>query len=78
MIELEKLPTPFPSVVLLSAIVGLGEVLQHTPRAVTLAPPSEMILPPELADVSVIFEIDVVVISGKVATGVVNDLVLPY
>ena len=44
--ELEKPPFPVPSVVGLLDIVGLGEVLQQTPRAVTVAPPSEVTFPP--------------------------------
>jgi hypothetical protein len=44
--KLVKLPIPAPSIVKLSDIVGVGLVLQHTPRAVTVAPPSEVILPP--------------------------------
>ena len=50
-----KLPVPLPSVVLVvSAAVGPGEVLQQTPRAVTAEPPSLLILPPLRADVFVI------------------------
>ena len=48
-----KLPVPEPLEVLLLAVVGLDEVLQHTPRAVTLAPPSLVTLPPLLAVVAV-------------------------
>ena len=47
---LEKLPEPIPSVVLLFAIDGLGEVLQQTPRAVISAPPLSVILPPLVAE----------------------------
>ena len=36
--------------------VGFGEVLQHTPRAVTMAPPSDVTLPPQVADVWVMSE----------------------
>ena len=50
---LVKLPVPLPSVVYPFAMVGLGEPFQHTPLAVTGAPPSDVILPPELADISV-------------------------
>ena len=45
-IELVKVPVPVPSVVLLSLVVGLADVLQHTPLAVTEAPPSEVTFPP--------------------------------
>ena len=65
--ELVKLPEAVPLVVLLSAVVGLEEVDQHTPRAVTLAPPSLVILPPVVAVVVVMAESAVVVILGKIA-----------
>jgi hypothetical protein len=42
-------PLPAPSVVKESESVGCGEVLQHTPLAVTAAPPFEVTLPPEVA-----------------------------
>ena len=44
-----KVPVPEPSVVWLNEIVGFWEVLQHTPRAVTAEPPSEVTLPPLVA-----------------------------
>ena len=44
-----KLPLPVPLVVLLLLIVGLGDVLQHTPRDVTLKLPSEVTFPPHTA-----------------------------
>ena len=47
--ELIKLSVPVPSDVLSSAIVGFSDVLQQTPLAVTLAPPSEVIFPPPVA-----------------------------
>jgi hypothetical protein len=40
--------------VLESAVVGFCTILQHTPRAVTVAPPSLVILPPQFAVVGVI------------------------
>ena len=53
--ELVKLPVPEPSVVLvLNEIVGFVDVLQQTPREVTDAPPSLVILPPLVAVVCVI------------------------
>jgi len=55
-IELVKLPAPLPSVVLLSAVVGLGAVLQQTPRAVTEVLPSDVTFPPQVAVVSVILD----------------------
>ena len=47
--ELVKLPVPLPLVVWLPLTVGLGEVLQQTPRAVTAEPLSAVTLPPQLA-----------------------------
>ena len=48
---LEKVPVPVPSRVLLSAVVGLAPVLQHTPREVTAAPPAGKAVPPLVAEV---------------------------
>ena len=63
---LVKIPVPVPSVVLVdNAIVGFAVVLQHTPRAVTAAPPSEAILPPPVAAVIVIDDNDAVVTVGN-------------
>jgi hypothetical protein len=45
----------------------MGVVLQHTPRAVIDAPPSLVIFPPLMADVSVIAVTDAVVIFGSPA-----------
>ena len=50
-IELAKGPTPEPSVVLDPAVVGVWEVLQQIPRAVTGEPPSLVTFPPPDADV---------------------------
>lgn len=61
-----KLPVPVPSVVVLSLIVGLCDVLQQTPRAVTASPPSEVTLPPPDAVVAVIEEMAVAVTVGVV------------
>ena len=72
-----KLPVPLPLVVLLLFIVGLGEVLQHTPRAVTVAPPSEVTFPPHTALFGVIEVTFAVVILGMVALGVWAVLVSP-
>lgn len=77
-ILLAKLPVPVPSVVLLSVIVGEALVLQQTPRAVTLKPPSEVMLPPLEAVVSPILVTAVVVNSGTGNGSVVNDITLPY
>ena len=62
--ELAKLPAPDPSDVLLFAMVGLGEVLQQTPLAVIVAPPDEVIFPPELAELD---EIEVIELVDTVA-----------
>ncbi len=44
--ELVKTPVPLPSIVWLSVMVGLGDVLQHTPLAATDAPQSDITFPP--------------------------------
>ena len=74
---LEKLPVPLPSVVWLSAIVGLAVVLQHIPLAVTLAPPLEVTLPPLVAVVKVMSVTEVVVTVASIGD-VVNDNWFPY
>jgi hypothetical protein len=49
-----KVPVPFPfDVFVVKAIVGLVVVDQTTPLAVIVAPPSEVMLPPEVAEVVV-------------------------
>ena len=63
--ELVKLPVSVPSVVLLLEVVGVCEVLQQTPLAVTVAPPSEEILPPLVAEVVEIADAAVVVSVGS-------------
>ena len=62
---LVKLPVPDPSVVLLSEMVGLAEVPQQTPLAVTEAPPSDITFPPLAAVVWVMEEGVAVVTVGK-------------
>jgi hypothetical protein len=50
-----KDPLPDPSdVFVVKAIVGFVDVLQTTPLAVIVAPPSEVILPPLVAELVVI------------------------
>ena len=66
-IELVKIPVPVPSEVLLSLMVGLTDVLQHTPLAVTDSPPSEVTLPPLDALLEVTEDTAVVVTVGVVA-----------
>ena len=61
---LVKGPGPEPSVVLELAVEGFWVVAQHTPRAVTAEPPSDVILPPLVAVVEVIAEAAVVVSVG--------------
>ena len=49
-------PVPEPSIVfVVNAIVGLAVVLQHIPLAVIVAPPSEVMFPPDVAVLVVIF-----------------------
>ncbi len=57
-------------------VVGLGEVLQQTPSAVTGDPPLDVTLPPPPAVIDVIFEIAVVVTVG--AANVVKVRSVPY
>ena len=73
---LVKLPVPLPFVVLLLLMVGLCEVLQHTPRAITVAPPSAVTLPPEVAVAVPMLLAAVVVTVGKAK--VVKETSLPY
>ena len=68
-------PVPVPSLVLLSAMVGLPVVFQHTPRAVTVLPPSEVTVPPHVADVAAICVTAAVVTVGVVS--VENSRSLP-
>ncbi len=61
-----KLPTSLPSIVILSAMVGLVVVLQQTPLALTPEIPSEDTVPPHSAVVQVILLTVVVVTDGDV------------
>ncbi len=71
-ILLVNMPAPDPSVVLVaSVIVGDGLVLQQTPLAAIVAPPSLVTFPPETAVVVVVEDIVVVVKVAKV--GKVGD-----
>ena len=61
-----KVPVPEPSMVLvLKEIVGVELVDHTTPLEVTVAPPSDVILPPVAAEVLFMTVIAVVVIVGK-------------
>jgi hypothetical protein len=71
-------PFPVPSVVLSLLTVGLAVVAQQTPLAVTAAPPSAEILPPEEAVVKVVAEIAVVVRVGATIAAVVKETSFPY
>ena len=71
------MPVPDPSVVELSAVVGLVLVDQHTPFAVTAAPPSSVIFPPDTADVNVIELTAVVASVGTWRSWVVNEISFP-
>lgn len=63
--ELINAPVPVPFVVLVDKlIVGLGFVLQQTPRAVIVEPPELLILPPLAAEELVIDEMVAVIKLG--------------
>ena len=73
--ELTNVPGPVPSVVLELAVVGFWVVLQHTPRAVTVEPPSVVIVPPIVNELVVSEVAAAVVRTGKIAVVVtVNSL----
>jgi hypothetical protein len=71
-IELTNVPVPVPFVVQLSAVAGLGDVLQHTPFAETVEPPPSVALPPLMADVVAIPLTGAVVTDGGFAGDVVK------
>ena len=58
-------PVPVPSEVFELAVVGLAEVLQQTPLAVIVKPPSEVTFPPLLADDVVMPDTDDVDMVGR-------------
>jgi len=77
-----NVPVPVPSeVIVVKATVGPVVVLQQIPRAVTGAPPSEAMFPPEVAVELPIVLADVVVSVGKTGFSgrlVVNVTSFPY
>ena len=70
-------PEPSPSVVWLSVTNGLLLVFQHIPRAVTGAPPSVVIFPPETAEFDVM-EVAGVVVSEGVLALLLKVISFPY
>ena len=73
-----KVPVPDPLVDVELEVVGVCDVDQQIPRAVTVPHPSEVTFPPELAELQVIELIAVVVPSvGTTAAIVVNDVCDP-
>ncbi len=68
-------PVPVPLLVCNPVATGFTAVDQHTPLAVIGEPPSEVILPPEMAVVPVI-EVTAVVV--RVAAPGVKLMSLPY
>jgi hypothetical protein len=66
--ELVNVPVVVPSVVLLSEVVGVAEVLQQIPDAVITDPPLELIVPPEVAAYLVILLAAVVLSVGATAS----------
>ena len=74
---LVKLPVPVPLTVLVTnAVVGLALVLQHIPLAVMVAPPSDVMFPPDVAVIVVMLLIAFVVTVGILAN-VVNVCCVP-
>ena len=69
-IRLVKLPKPPPLEILPSEIVGVRLVeLKHIPLAVTVAPPSEVTLPPDDADWDVMSVMALMVTVGATFKG---------
>jgi hypothetical protein len=63
-----NVPEVVPSVVLLSEVVGVAEVLQQIPDTVTADPPLEVIVPPPVAAYLVILLAAVVLSVGSTAS----------
>ena len=74
-----KAPVPVPSKVLvLSAVVGLEEVLHTTPFAMTVEPPSAVTFPPLVAELKEMLPTAVVLTVAAVSADVVKDSSSPY
>ncbi|MBK7712987.1 MAG: hypothetical protein IPJ37_20165 [Bacteroidales bacterium] len=74
-----NVPVPVPSEVLVTkSTVGLAVVDQQIPLAVTAAPPSVEIFPPEAAVLNEIAETAVVARVGTTSSLVVTDTSFPY
>ena len=69
-------PLPVPLLVLFPFMVGLGEVLQHRPRSVTVALPSDVTLPPH-TNVVALIEVTVLVVTVGIVV-VVKVISSPY
>ena len=74
---LVNVPVPEPSVVWLHVITGFCVVLQQIPRAVTMAPPSLVTLPPHVAVVCVM-ALTPFVVSEGIKTTWVSEAVLKF
>ena len=70
-------PDPAPFVVVLLDLFGFADLLQQTPLAVTVAPPSLDTFPPLSAEVGVKKDIALVVIVGNIAGLVVKLISFP-
>ena len=67
-IELVKVPVPVPSLVFESVKVGPVTVLQQTPLAVTVPPPSLVTFPP-LAEVVPVIDVTAIVAARTESSG---------
>ena len=68
---------PASVVLVVNTTVGFAEVLQQTPLAVTVDPPSLVTFPPLLPDVIVTAVTSIVVRVGRIAAAVVKEISLP-
>jgi hypothetical protein len=74
---LMKEPVPVPSEVLVEAVVGAAVVAQQIPLAVIASFPSDVIFPPETAEVRVMDVMTAVVRAGATIATVVAVTSLP-